>query len=241
MNDTPAPSVEPALPRERRANDVFPTTAAWLPSRVNQGPEGVGQANSHIMAIYAHPLKVYFLGCTLRWVGEPEDVINGFFADRLPKPDFLPRWLASGRPLRYWLITGFKHFLMESARRVQRDRQMGTLDAEGSFEASTDDTRGFNREVALSIVREATRRAEQACNENGLDQHWKVFVAHHVHSKPYEQLGPELGLDRARCAVMARTAANRFKAELRALVAWDGANDEQVDREIRSLLEATGS
>lgn len=255
------PSPKAGEPRERvrtRANDAFPTTVAWLTGRVGQGPRGVDEANRHIMTIYAHPLKVYFLGCSLRWLGEPDDIVQGFFADRLSRPEFLNKWVASQRPLRFWLITGFKHYLMETTRSVQRSRAVASIDAgaggvggvgSGTTSVSandvpdldTSDQTPYDREVALGLVREATRRAQQSCLKDGLDKHWTVFVRHHVDGLPYERIAPDLGIDRARCAVMARTAATRYKAEVRALVAWEGATEEQIDREIRQLLEVTGS
>ncbi|MBN8644887.1 MAG: hypothetical protein J0L61_06540 [Planctomycetes bacterium] len=223
-----------------RTRDVFPTTVAWLSNRVLEGTRGLDDANRHIMHLYAQPLKVYFLGCTLRWLGEPDDIVQGFFADRLSRPEFLSKWVASRRPLRFWLIVGFKHYLLESARALQRDRRAGPLGAADSDDVGEADPKVFDREYAVSVVREATRRAEQSCEKDGLSEHWKVFTEHHVDSRPYEEIAPRLNIDRARCAVMARTAATRFKNELRALVAWEGATEEQIDREIRSLLEVTG-
>lgn len=243
----PAPGTPPRV--RPRTNDAFPATVTWLGERVAQGPRGIDDANRHIMAIYAHPLKVYFLGSTLRWVGEPEEIVQGFFADRLSRPDFLNKWIASQRPLRFWLITGFKFYILESARALQRDRAVASIDAGSGTgpmagevpDADAGDQRSFDREVALGIVREAADRARKSCDDDALGAHWTVFVRHHLDGHPYERIAPDLGVDRARCAVMARTAATRFKAQLRALVAWEGASEEEIDREIRQLLEVTGT
>lgn len=237
------PQHEASVSTHRRAGDAFPATATWLGGRVLEGAAGIGQANTHIMNIYAHPLKVYMMGCSLRWVGDPQDTVQGFFADRLSRADFLTRWLSSGRPLRFWLITGFKHYLFETARSIRKVRGTGSTDAaaDAGIEITSDDPAGFDREVAMSLVREAMQRAQQGCVRDGLGKHWDLFAEHHVHDRPYDELAPRFGVDRARAAVMARTAANRFRGELRTLVAWEGATDEQIDREIRSLLEVTGS
>lgn len=241
MTSAPAPSSEST--GSKRPGDVFPATATWLNRCVGTGSADLTRANVHIMTIYAHPLKVYFQGCSLRWVGEAEDMVRGYFAGRLSRGDFLERWVESGRPLRFWLITGFKHYLLESARAVQRDRRAGSTEAlaEQGLEIDADDTRGFDREVALSIVREASAAAQSGCVRDGLAAHWELFVAHHVGGMSYEALAPRFGVDRARAAVMVRTVANRFRSELRSLVAWEGASEDEIDREIRSLLEVTGS
>ncbi|MFM9957851.1 MAG: hypothetical protein ACKVZJ_07225 [Phycisphaerales bacterium] len=239
----------PPNPARPRANDVFPTTVAWLSGKVSAGPSGLEEANRHIMTLYAHPLQVYFMGCSLRFLGDATDIVQGFFADRLSRPEFLARWAASRRPLRFWLITGFKHYLMETSRQVRKHRSEESLDlpsTAGSLanlvpDLETTDHTDFDRAVALAMVREAIARCEAGCRDAGLEQHWRVFTRHHVDGQAYERIAPELGLDRARCAVMARTAANRFKSELRALAAWEDASEEQIDREIRQLLEVIGS
>lgn len=247
-----AQGAPPAGGRERprpRANEVFPTTVAWLSDKVNAGASGVDEANRHIMTLYAHPLKVYFMGCSMRWLGDAQDIVQGFFADRLSRPEFLSRWSASRRPLRFWLITGFKHYLLEYSRQVRKDRSRESLDlpsTTGSManlvpDESTADHTDFDRAVALAMVREAIARCEAGCRQAGLEAHWRVFTQHHVDGRGYERIAPDLGIDKARCAVMARTAANRFKAELRAIVAWEGASEDQIDREIRQLLEVMGT
>lgn len=221
--------------------DVFPTTMmTWLGDRVRSGGNAKGDANRHIMEVYAHPMKVYFLGSSFRWMGEPDDMVQGFFADRLTKEDYLSKWLESGRPLRFWLIVGFKHYLLEQARRMRKERREVALPPQ--YEESAEETdEAFDKACAMSIVAEALRRTEQDCHTEGLDAHWRIFVRHYRDGHSYQIIAPEYGVDRARAAVMARTAASRFKKELRELVGWDGAESTQIDHEIGALLEASGS
>lgn len=231
-----------AAPIRSGKPDAFPQTQrTWLGSRIGRANgAGLTEANQHIMVLYAEPLKIYFKGCSLRWLGDADDMVQGFFASRLSKQEYLSSWLTSGRPLRYWLIVGFKHFLLETARSVAKVRDERPLEpSESDFKG--EELSGYDRQYALSLVREATTRAQRACEKAGLERHWRVFVEHHVEGQEYELISVRLGIDRARAAVMARTAATRFKAELRELVAWEGAGEEQVDAEIRSLLEAMGS
>ncbi|MEQ8850758.1 MAG: hypothetical protein RIB32_03135 [Phycisphaerales bacterium] len=228
---------ENALGQETRARDAFPMTRrTWLGLAVDRGAAGVSEANRHIMEVYAQPLKVYYLGSTFRTLGEPDDVVQGFFADRLGRDDFLERWLESGRPLRYWLIVGFKHFLFERSREIKRSRRAGPLPEE-SMGGDDGPEASFHREAALAIAADAMRSAHEECDRRGQTGHWEIFQRHYVDGLPYEAVGEEFGVTARRAAVMSRTAANRYRAALRELVAWRGADTTEVDREIHALLE----
>ena len=95
----------------------------------------------------------------------------------------------------------------------------------------------FGVSVAVGLVRQAMELAEKECIEAGLGEHWRVFVRHHVDGRSYEELQSEFGLDEKRFKVMSRTAGNKFKASLRDLIRWRGASEEDVDIEIRNLME----
>ncbi len=251
-------AIAPA-PKPRQADAFPPTQRTWLGARLRGGGEGLVQANRHVMDIYAHPLKVYFLGSSFRGLGEPEDVVNGFFADRLSTDGYLERWLNSGRALRFWLIVGFKHYLLEEVRRQKRhrrerqfaedpraaDAQMSTDHATsasgGPGTSSSDPERMFHHESALSIVRLALQQAEASCQRDGLLDHWRIFIRHHLDQRDYSLVSAEFGVEPSRASVMARTAANRFKNALRELVAWDGASSHDIDDELAQLLEVAGS
>ena len=225
------------MAQETRTRDVFPVTQrTWLGRALVRGREGLSEANRHIMEVYAHPLKVYYLGSSFRSLGEPDDVVQGFFADRLARDGFLDRWMESDRPLRYWLIVGFKHFLFERSREMKRGARAQALPDEIGVQTDEPETH-FHREAALAIAAEAMRQAHDECEARGQGDHWGIFVRHYVDGQGYEAVGQEFGVTHRRAAVMARTAANRFRAALRELVSWNNAGADEVDAEIRSLLE----
>lgn len=225
------------MPQPVRHADAFPSTmSTWLSHRLRDGESGLRDAGRHVMDVYAEPLRIYFRGSSFRAMGDAEDLVNGFFADRLARPNFLQRWAESGRPLRFWLIVGFKHFLYEQARAARRH------DADELSASVTGDDAGpirdFDREVARAIVAEASRRAETGCREGQLVEHWELFRRHFMDGRAFAAIAPDFGVTPERAAVMARTAAHRFKRALRELVSWEGAADEQVDQEIAHLMEA---
>lgn len=206
---------------------------------VTSGEEGASEAAHHVMEVYAWPLSVYYRGSTFRWLGEPEDMVRGFFADRLSREEFFERWLESGRRLRHWLIVAFKHYLYETARSRKRDARAGALEGIGEPEGGSDheSLAGFWRETARSVVARAMERAEERCREDGLEEHWNVFRRHTLDGASYAELERETGVSAARAAVMARTASNRFRSALREAVSWPGASESEVDAEIASLME----
>ncbi len=221
-----------------RKRDIFPMTQrTWIGRQLASGSAGLDLATRRVMEIYAKPLKIYCLGSSYRRLGDAEEIVAGFFADRLSRPQFLRRWMESGRPLRFWLIVGFKHYCLELAKARKRGHVAHELyDASVTNTNTPDDV--FHRESALSMIREALRSAELDCRANGLEEHWRIFLRHHLDGRDYGAISEEFGVDRRRAAVMARTAANKFKGALRDLIAWEGAAPAEIDLEIRSLMEA---
>jgi hypothetical protein len=221
-----------------RPNDVFPATQlSWIADRLGQGERGRGEVNTHIMNVYRWPLHVYFLGTRDRWLGEPDEVINGFFADRLPRANFLADWRASGLRLRHWLINAFCFYLRE----LRRARARHAPPPEGAARGDepvvfSGDSRAVDHAYVASLVRRALDLAEQHCRSAGLDAHWSVFTLHFCHERSYDQFVADLGIDAARAVVMARTAKNKFQNALRELIARDSITGD-IDQEIRSLLE----
>lgn len=219
-----------------RQHDAFPSTArTWIGQRLDEGEDGRREAVRHVMEVYDEPLRVYFAGCSLRWIGDRHDLVAGFFADRLARAEFMDRWRQSGRPLRFWLIVGFKHYLYETARRERRTKAAPLPPEADASNAGAD--RLFDRACARALVRRAFESARAACESDGLADHWDLFVLHHVQDRSYAQIAESRGIDAERAAVMVRTAGRRFRKALRELVAWDGATATDIDHELRTLME----
>jgi DNA-directed RNA polymerase specialized sigma24 family protein len=229
-------------PLRPRARDVFPTTQATrIGTLLAAGPQGRLAAGRHVMVVYAHPLEVYLTGSSFRRLGEAPELVEGFFADRLGRERFLEDWLGSGRRLRHWLIRAFKNYLHEQIRAEKRQRRPAERDRYEAppLDLDADDAEAlFHREAAVGIVREAFRLAEQDCSADDLEAHWRVFVRHHLDGLDYRALESELNVPAARAKVMARTAANRFRARLREAIAWGGAQEQEIDLEIQALMES---
>jgi DNA-directed RNA polymerase specialized sigma24 family protein len=222
-------------------NCVFATTRyTMLGEWLERGEDGRIEASNHIMQTYERPLQVYYLGSSFAQdLGDAADIVRGFFADRLSKPGFLHGWLRGRKRLRYWLMTAFKHYLYEQRNsKSHKKNQMQSLVAiDDNADEANSPERAFHREVALAIVRQALDRARATCCDDGLDVHWEAMQRHHLDGRSFSELSKEFGVDTGRLRVMARTAGNRFRRCLREELAWPGARQEDIDREIRSLME----
>ena len=67
----------------------------------------VPELASYLMEVYYEPLCIYCRATSYRTLGEPEEIVGGFFASRLSDPTWIARWRDESRarslPLRRWL------------------------------------------------------------------------------------------------------------------------------------------
>ena len=91
------------------------------------------------MERYHAALTTYVRGSSLRRLGEPYDIVGGFFAERVCRPGFLPAWRASGLPLRRWMMTGVNLYGKSLVRERTRDRLRGAGDAMSAVDGNVDD------------------------------------------------------------------------------------------------------
>ncbi|MCH2136238.1 MAG: hypothetical protein MK101_06605 [Phycisphaerales bacterium] len=217
------------------ARDAFPPTLqTWINERLDAGPSGRLDVNAHVMTTYALPLQIYLQGSSWRRFGEVDDILNGFFASRLDKPEFFQQWRDSGKRLRYWLINALRFHLQELYRRSRRDEAQPLPE----FDAPEVDHRAVDRAWARALVATACKEAQARCNDEGLSEHWSVFRRHHLDAQPYRTIAEDMGITPGRCAVMVRTATARFKAAVADRLVADGAPSDDLDGEIDTLLEA---
>jgi DNA-directed RNA polymerase specialized sigma24 family protein len=221
--------------------EEFPSTpCSWLHSHLEGGDALSRSAvNQAIMRIYARPLRAYFDGTRERWLRGGTEIVHGFFADRLDRPEFFAGWQASGKPLRDWLKNAFSFYLREEVRRRRREQRLPEPERMAPRSESPSPEETFDRVYAQEVVREALERARQECEADGLGLHWRIFHAHYYDGVPYSRCAEELGIGESEAAVKARSAVRRFRAVLRALLGRDRFGSGHVDDEIRALLEVT--
>ena len=223
---------------ELPASGLFPATRRdWLAMQADGGDPGRRTANAFVMQLYAPALEAYVKGSTFRTLGDGGDLVVGFFASRLGRPDFFQRWLKSGFSFRRWLVNGFTFFLHEE---IRRQRGRGESDVDEEVLPEPDAVEHFDRAWVREVVRRAFIRAGEVCSASGKATHWTLFMRHHVHGADYAALEGETGISTSRAPGMVRTAADVFRRAVLEILVRDGVAANDLDDELRRLLAATG-
>jgi DNA-directed RNA polymerase specialized sigma24 family protein len=196
-----------------------------------------GEVVEFLMKSYYAPLAAYLAATSFRTLGEPRDLIAGFFASRLAREEWLDAWRASNLRLRRWLVNGLLFYCREEARRRRRDASAEP--PEETIPASID--RDFERNYAQYTVRQSFEAARLMCEAEGFLPHWQLFVRHHMDGRNYQQLAKESGLTVGQVNGMVRTAGLRFRKAISERLLRDGADPADLDREIGLLLKSLGT
>ena len=121
--------------------DHFPSThATWIDAQLTlaDGSDGARASNAraelrqYLMERYHAPLRAYVRGGSLRRIGDPDELVAGFFAERACEPDFLAKWRAADMPLRRWMMNGVAFHARGVMRDRGRDRLRTFTDAPGA-------------------------------------------------------------------------------------------------------------
>ncbi len=227
---------------QKKKKQHFPETSYGLfKEELGRGEEGRKVINQHVMSVYYRPLQYYFRGLKGHHrIGEPEDVINGYFADRLDRPDFFAKWELKRREkgilLRRWLMNGL-HFYLKELIRKKNHGESGLPEEELiSNDEMPDSTSEYDRQFAHSLVDEALKLVKKYCEEKELNPHWEIFIRHHVKEEAYKDFCQEYDVDPVRASVMARTVRDWFRRKVEQLLIEDGVSPRNVQNEIRDLL-----
>jgi len=101
--------------------DHFPSThATWIDAQLTiaeragahteDGQSARRALQQHLMQRYHEPLRAYVRGSSMRQLGDADELVGGFFADRVGAHGFLADWRESRMPLRRWLMNGISFY-----------------------------------------------------------------------------------------------------------------------------------
>lgn len=222
----------------------FPATRrTWLQSRLQRG-----DADTHadvlreLMTIYYGPLLAYASASRLATAIDPEELVHGFFSERLAHGSLLAAWNPDTHPLRRYLVNGLWFHARDSLRGARRhDARREDLDLSHAVSDEPEPWRAFCAALANTLVHAAIDHAARCCDDEGLAEHWQAFVRQRYHGETYAAIGAELGQTPGRVAVMARTAAKRFDAALRELLLRDGVPPARLGSAIGELVHYRAS
>ena len=220
--------------------ELFPVTPhTWITERLDLGGEAAAaELNRFILALYFRPLCGYAQASSLRELGDPDDIVTGFLANRLARGEYLRSWReTNGTPLRRWLMNGL-HLYGHELRRARRQRagRESTLDAASDATAPEPAAvAAMERDWALSVVREACAEIESELRASGVERDWYVFRRHFLDGRAYRELFAETGVEPARAAVRSHAILVRLRSRIRALLARDGTPTDEIEHEIARL------
>lgn len=218
--------------------DHFPDThVTFISARLGKGSQAEAELRNHVMVRYAEPLKAYFLGSTYRGLWEADEIVNGFFLDRLQRKEFLVSWRSSGLRLRRWLMNAMCFYLKEVSRSERKRAATGDPDVGDELGTDASHVRTMDRAFRQTIVRTALDAAQASCEADGFALHFQCFLAYHVQNRTCESIGLEIGEPADRVWVMVRTGQRRFVKALRQAIMDDGTPPDEIDAEIRDLLD----
>jgi DNA-directed RNA polymerase specialized sigma24 family protein len=207
----------------------------------------------HLMMRYAKALTAYVSGPDFRQLGEPDDLVGGFFARALSQDDFLARWRQSGMPLRRWLMNAMSFHCRGLVRDRMRERSrnagapprgvapgqagLHSIAADSEHEA----TRAFERAWALSLVNEAYARVQASLCAEGREQDDSVLRMHVMEGMTYDQVASALGMTRQECFNAVRRITPRIRSVLHGLLRDDGVPPQDIGAAIDQMIETLGT
>jgi len=216
----------------------FPNTMrTWIDERLSRGDHGLEEVHGHIMDVYYRPLTIYCQGSSLRHIAECEEIVSGFFVSYVHRLDYLERWRTSGIRLRRWLMNGLHLHAKDLRKQQQRHGRASGMIEEEVSEPGADAERIMARAMLQEIARLAMEKTRAEAAESGSEAHVELFHRYEVGGEPIESLARSQGVEVPRAHVMIRTARRRFVRHVRDLLERDGVAPEQIDSEVRSLLE----
>ena len=221
----------------------FPETqTVWIADRLSEGEAGLMLANGYVMESYVRPLSIYCskIGLARSVRIDADDLVHGFFANRLSNSEYLKSWLTSGLRLRQWLRNGL-HFYVHELRR-QNATQLGlhiggqALSEEVLSEGAAHDHE-FERAWALAALDLAMKETKEELETRNRRDEWEMFWSHHVGGVPHAKIGERFQLSAAQVAQRAFAVGAQLRDALCGILRKDGALSSEIDLEVRSMME----
>lgn len=251
MSDIPPSAAENEHPASG-ASPVFVTTR-WtvvLTARDKAQPQSE-EALETLCRAYWYPLYAY-----VRRLGhqcaDAQDLTQEFFTRLLAK-----QWLAGADPakgrFRTFLVVALKRFLANEWHRVHREKRGGhaphfpleTELAEARYQSEPALTltadRIYERRWALTLLENTLTRLRQEfgqANKAADFERLKAFLTADKAAIAYADVARELGTNEGAARVAVHRLRRRFREIFRSEVAHTVARAEEVDEELRHLLQA---
>ena len=233
----------------RPSNDLFATTR-WTLVRAAGGAEAAG-ALEELCAAYWFPVYAYVRrrGFTRE---DAEDLTQGFFASLLARGDIAGLRRENGK-FRAFLLAAVKHFLSNERDKLGRLKRGGGA-AHLSLDWQEADTRfrladesalspdaAYDREWATALLERVLARLEMDAVTAGDGErfgHLRSYLSFGREQIPYATAAAALGIDEGAVRVAVHRLRGRYRKRLRQEIARTLAAPDQVEEELRVLMDA---
>lgn len=238
-------------------NEPFPNTHWSLIVRAaTLDPARRREAVGDLFSRYSKPVYWY-----LRRKGhnhqDAEELAQGFFSDKVLGHGLAERADPARGKFRTFLLTALDNY----ARDVHRRQSAGKRSPEGGLarldameapaicdplQATPEEA--FHYAWASKLLDEALADLEQECRSGGKEVHWAVFrarlllpIREGAEPPSLSALCAEHGIaDEKRASNMVVTVKRRFQTAFRRRIRETVSSDEEIDSEIRDLMEILG-
>jgi RNA polymerase sigma factor (sigma-70 family) len=218
----------------------------------NQSSPDSGAALARLCQVYWPPVYAFVRKRTPS-PEQAQDLTQSFFARFLEK-NYVARAERNRGRFRSFLMTAVENFLCDEHDRANSLKRGGgqaplSLDlalAEEDILPGTGDSPAlaFDKRWARSLLDEVTRRLAEEYETSGrlcLFEHLQSHLWGDADSIPYEDLSKRLQMSTVHLRVLAHRMRQRYRAILREEIAATVTNPEEIESEIRYLLQVVSS
>lgn len=210
----------------------------WISQRLSEGEAGILLANGYLMAHYVRPLTTYCraIGLAKSVRADADEVVHGFFANRLSNSEYLKSWLSSGLRLRQWLRNGL-HLYVHEQRRENATQVGGSGLSNEILDEGHAYDHEFERAWALSALDLATKETMDSFEKRGRRDDWEMFWSHHVNGVCHATIGVRFQLSAAQVAQRSFAVAAQLRDSLCGILRKDGVLGSEINAEVRAMME----
>lgn len=229
----------------------FRPTRWTLVQRVQGGASAAEakEALNELCGMYWRPLYAFARGFG-RSAEDAEDVVQGFLAKGIEKEIFAAADKEKGK-MRTFLLTSFKRYLRDvHARSVALKRGEGKVDTvdiaaeESRWEddEAADPTLSFDKRWALIVVESAREQLRRKYEREGKSEVYNALAECLTGELEdgYQEISERLGVSLSSVKVGVHRLRKRFGEMLRAEILETIGEGEDVDGELRYLIEVLG-
>jgi RNA polymerase sigma-70 factor (ECF subfamily) len=243
----------PSSPTDEKANQGFFPQTRWtlvLEMQEAESTQASADALNQLCQIYWRPVFVYIRSWG-KSVDDAQDLTQGFFAMLLSKQSLSAVAPDKGK-LRTFLLVALKRFMANAHAQASALKRGGgevpiSIDEEWMGKHSVPQMAShdapdklFDRQWALTVLERAMGQLKEVYVADGkadVFEALKFTISPDRAKRPLTDVATELGISESAAKVASHRLRKRYRERLQATIADTLGNEEEVEEEIRYLME----